>query len=221
MALTGLAIVGFTITHLLGNLTLLSPNPESFNAYAYGLTKLGPLLAIAQWGLFAFFVVHIVSAVLVTKRNKGARSQGYAKTVSKGGPSRSNVSSRNMIVSGLILGAFWIWHQIHFKWGPSEADGYTTTLDGVPVRDLYRLVYEEFQKPWVVGIYVFVMLFLGMHLRHGFWSAFQSLGAMNPKLSPLVTALGYLLAILLSVGFLFLPLWIYFDLGSMLRGATS
>ena len=74
---------------------------------------------------------------------------------------------------------------------------------------LYRLVLESFTQPLYVGLYVAAMLFLGLHLRHGFWSAFQSLGAMNPRLTKPVYALALVVALVLSVGFLALPVYVY------------
>jgi succinate dehydrogenase / fumarate reductase cytochrome b subunit len=100
-----------------------------------------------------------------------------------------------------------------FKYGPNVASGYVQELDGVPMRDLHRLVVETFQRPWVVISYSVVMLLLALHLRHGFWSAFQSLGAMKPGLTPLTYGIGLLLAVVLGLGFLTLPVWIYFHGG--------
>jgi succinate dehydrogenase / fumarate reductase cytochrome b subunit len=125
-------------------------------------------------------------------------------TASKGGPSRQSLSSRSMLITGLLLGAFVVLHVKMFKYGPY----YETTLkDGTVVRDLFKLVAEEFSKPVVTWIYVAIMLMLGLHLRHGFWSALQSLGAIKPKCSCCVYAAGLVFAILLAGGFLLLPLY--------------
>jgi succinate dehydrogenase / fumarate reductase cytochrome b subunit len=116
-----------------------------------------------------------------------------------------------MIITGVILLVFIILHIAQFKFGPGVAEGYVATVDGKEVRDLHRLVVETFRQPiWAVG-YMGVMVLLGLHLRHGFWSAFQSLGMINPRLSGVISLIGVALALLLAVGFLGIPLWILVD----------
>jgi succinate dehydrogenase / fumarate reductase cytochrome b subunit len=211
MALTGVFLVVFVLLHLAGNLFLYkSDGGLAFNAYAAGLDGLGNLKTIAEIGLVALFGAHIVLAVAVKKSHVAARPVGYRATRSKRGHSRSNLSSRNMIVTGSILLAFLVLHILQFRLGPEEDQGYVTQINGHPAHDLYRVVFEAFQRPWVVGVYVAAMLMLGFHLRHGFWSAFQSLGAMNARFTKPVYALGVALAVLLAVGFLGIPVWMHF-----------
>lgn len=213
VAVSGLGLVGFILMHLLGNLTLYAPSAEPFNKYVQTLYSWGPLLTVAEFGLLGLFLTHIALAIKVTMRNKSAREHKYsAKQTSKEGPSRFNLSSTNMIVTGLVLLVFLVLHIIHFRFGPAIAEGYTTIINGEETRDLYRLVFESFQNPLIVLGYVAVIFFLGFHLRHGFWSAFQSLGAMNPKYSPLITGVGVAFAIIVALGFLFIPIALYFNL---------
>jgi succinate dehydrogenase / fumarate reductase cytochrome b subunit len=211
-ALTGVALVGFIVLHLLGNLTLLAPDSEPFNLYAHSLDKLGPLKYAAEIGLIVLFGLHIVNGILLKLDHKRARPTGYGHAPkSKGGPSYSNASSRNMIVSGSILLFFLILHIIQFRFGPSINEGYTAILEsGTEVRDLHRLVVETFSSPAMVAIYVGVMIFLGSHLRHGFWSMFQSLGLMKQSRSNAIYTAGLLIGFALAVGFLVLPLILYF-----------
>ncbi|HSR67750.1 MAG TPA: succinate dehydrogenase cytochrome b subunit [Acidobacteriota bacterium] len=211
MGLTGLALVGFVIGHLAGNLLLLSPNPDHFNRYAHTLESMGVLLYLAEAGLALVFGVHIYNGVRISIHNRRARPVKYRKGGNAGGVSKKNTSSVSMIWTGLILFAFLIWHLAALKFGGGVEAGYVTRLQGVdgPVRDLYRLVVERFSEAWFSGLYVLVMILLGVHLRHGFWSAFQSLGANHPRYMPLIRALGIGLALLLAVGFLFIPVWIY------------
>jgi succinate dehydrogenase / fumarate reductase cytochrome b subunit len=218
MGFTGLGLVGFVIVHLLGNLSLYRPGSEHFNAYVEKLQSFGGLLTVAEVGLAAMILIHAYFAVLVTLGNKAARPVKYAVVKSKGDPSRSNISSRNMIITGLVLFGFLILHIWQFRFGPGMTAGYTTSLDGKDVRDLHRLVMETFHNPLYVGIYVAVMFFLGAHLRHGFWSAFQSLGAMAPQLSKPFYFIGLLIGVIVALGFLVIPLWIYFDAFSWFGG---
>ncbi len=203
--LSGLMLIGFVCVHLAGNLTLFARDGgKLFNSYAHHLEALGPLLYAMEFGLIAVFLLHIASAISVRLSQKEARPQAYAVAASKGGPSKQSLSSRSMLITGLLLAGFVVLHVKMFKYGPY----YETTLkDGTVVRDLYKLVVEEFSKPVITWAYVVIMLMLGLHLRHGFWSALQSLGALKPKCSGCVYAAGLLFAILLAGGFLLLPLY--------------
>ncbi|MDR3606129.1 MAG: succinate dehydrogenase cytochrome b subunit [Oligoflexia bacterium] len=210
MALSGLALVGFVITHLLGNLTLYSHTDEPFNAYAFKLHSFGSLLLVAEVGLVAIFLTHIVYGLTAKKTSLSARPKGYRVWRSKGGETPSNISSRNMAISGSILLAFVLLHVWQFRFGPAIEAGYVTTMHGEQARDLHRLIVETFKNPAWVAVYVAAMLFLGLHLRHGFWSAFQSAGLTRHNTTVKLRIFGGLLAAALTVGFLFIPVYIYF-----------
>ena len=209
--ITGLSLVMFVITHLAGNLTLLA-GAEIFNAYAYFLEHLmhGIFIYFAEAGLLLLVGAHVVTGINIALRRGTARDVGYEIQGDAGAPSQKGVASTTMIISGLILFVFLVIHIIHFKYGPGERAGYVTMVDGHPARDLYRLVVEEFNKPLPTFGYVFVMLLLGLHLHHGFWSAFQSLGVGSPRLTPVIRGVGVALAALLAIGFIAIPLYIYF-----------
>ncbi len=210
MAFSGLGLVGFVIVHLLGNLTLYRSEGTAFNAYAHTLDSLGVLKLIAEFGLIGVFGLHIYTGLTVKMHNLSARPIGYNQTRSKGGPSLSNPASRNMIITGLVILGFLILHIWQFRFGPGIEAGYVADAKGEAVRDLHRLVVETLKNPLFAGIYSAVMILLGMHLRHGFWSAFQSLGAMNARLTRPIYGFGFVLALLLAAGFLGIPVWIYF-----------
>ena len=207
---TGLALVGFLLEHLYSNLLYFSSDPDAYNENAHFLISLD-LVYVLELGLLTFFVVHIIVGVSIYLKKRKARPVGYATYRSAGKPSRQSLSSRTMIVTGLVLLAFLVIHIISFKYGPGIEEGFVVTIDGEPVRDLKRLLEEKFQHPAYAFGYPCVMILLGFHLRHGIWSAFQSLGAMNPRLTPVVYTLGGVLAVLIAVGFLVLPLWIFFS----------
>jgi succinate dehydrogenase / fumarate reductase cytochrome b subunit len=214
---SGLLLVGFMVSHLLANLLLYLPQSDGYNLYVYKLHSFGPLLTAAELGLAGLFVFHIVMALWVTKANKQARPVKYAGGYrTKGGPSRASLSSSNMIITGIVLMAFLILHIIQMRFGPGIEEGYVALVNGETSRDLYRWVDEVFQNPVWVGIYSAVILFFGLHIRHGFWSAFQSLGAAHPKYSNFINLLAVGIAIIMTVGFFFIPMWMYFDLGGLL-----
>lgn len=205
MGLTGLLMVLFLIEHLTGNLLLLNPDPAPFNKYSHFLISFGWFLVVAELLLLAIFVGHVVAALSVTLRNRRARNQKYVMLRSAGPPSKKNVASTTMIYSGILIFVFLVIHLKTFKYGPY----YTTEIDGVVMRDLYRLVVETFSKPGYVIWYVAAMVFLGLHLRHGFWSAFQSLGMHHPRYTPIIYSVGILIAVVLALGFIGIPVWIY------------
>ncbi|MFQ5706087.1 MAG: succinate dehydrogenase cytochrome b subunit [bacterium] len=210
MALTGLAMVVFLVEHLSGNLLLFNKNPEPFNEYSHFLLSFGSILVVAELILLAFLIFHVLSGISVALGKKKARPVGYQQSGNAGKPSKKNTSSTTMIYTGLLTFVFIAIHLWTFKYGPNIEEGYVATVNGTQMRDLHRLVMEVFQKPGYVVWYVAAMIFLGFHLRHGFWSAFQSLGVNHPRYTPLIYSIGIIVAVVLSVGFLGIPIWIYF-----------
>ena len=221
MGVTGLALIGFMITHLLGNLTLYWPDSTLFNAYAKGLHDFGAALYVAEIGLLLLFGVHAAMAFVLQRDKVKARDIGYAANqTSKGGESKFGLASNNMFWTGLVLLGFLIVHVLQFRFGNGIAEGYAVTIDGAESRDLYRLVYETFNPEetsgWIWGgIYVAVMIFLGLHLRHGVWSWLQSLGGNTGRISPVLYTIALALAVLLAAGFLFIPIYFLLGFGSL------
>ena len=205
--LTGLGLTVFVIGHLLGNLQIIVSS-DLFNKYAYSLESLGPILWVIEVGLVVLFAVHIAIGVSISKQKRKARPVNYAVYNSAGKPSYQTSSSKSMMVTGSVLLIFLIIHVATFKFGVGLTE-YTTIVNGVEMRDLYRNVYEVFQNPLYVALYVGVMVLLGMHLRHGVWSAIQSLGALNKKYRPTIYTVGVSLAATIALGFLVLPVWLY------------
>lgn len=209
MAVSGIALMAFLIVHLGGNLTLFVGKGELFNSYAHHLEALGPLLYVAEAGLLAIFIFHIVSAIQIQLGKREARGSRYAVTATKGGPSKQNLASRTMILTGVVLLAFIPVHIWMFKFNRGVPFVFNE-VHGTQIKDLYGAVANEFRCATTTWTYVAVMLFLGFHLRHGFWSALQSLGAMKPKLSPLIYAAGLLFAALMAGGFLLMPIYMHY-----------
>jgi succinate dehydrogenase / fumarate reductase cytochrome b subunit len=208
MALTGLIWVLFVVGHMVGNLSFVLGGSDVFNLYTYKLTSLGPLLWFIEIALALFFIFHIWSGISVTLTNWRARPVNYRSQKSRGEPSKQTLSSKTMIWTGLIILVFVVFHVWTFKYGP----WYTTVVDGVEMRDLYRLVKEIYMNPAYAFGYVLMMIILAYHIRHAFWSAFQSLGANNSRYSGMLYALGFIIAIVLVVGFSLVPMSVYFNL---------
>jgi succinate dehydrogenase / fumarate reductase cytochrome b subunit len=218
-AVTGLGFVFFVVVHLLENLLLFKNDATTFNEYVAFLHRFGGAITIAEICLAALILFHALNSLWIQKTNWFARTKGYRAGIrTKGGESRLNVSSRTMWITGSLILGFLVLHIMQFRFGPGIQQGYVTSLNGEDALDLHRLVLETFRNPYFATIYMVAMLFVGFHVRHGFWSAFQSLGAMSSRWTKPMYFAGLVLGILLAVGFLMIPVWIYFDLPSRLFG---
>lgn len=207
--LTGGLLCIYILAHMVAN-TLIIFNPMGFNLYAHFLLSLGVLLIIIEILLLAVFVFHALTAITVWWSKQTARPEKYRKTTSAGGPSRQTFSSRTMIYGGVLMIAFIVWHVATMKYGAHP----TVVHNGKEMHDLYHTVVEQFSQAWVVVVYEIIMITVGFHLWHGFWSAFQSLGLNHPKYTPFINAVGYVFAIVIAAGFLVVPPYIYFAGGA-------
>ena len=205
MALTGLALIGFLITHMAGNLVIFS-GAEAYNNYSHKLIS-NPLIYLAEFILLAFFVGHFINGFIVTYTNKKARPVAYQVKKGANHTSRKSISSSTMIVSGLILLIFVPLHLITFKYGPAYA-----WAANPEVRDIHRLVMEEFTEVGEVIWYVLAMIVVGFHLWHGFMSAFESLGINHNKK---IRCLGHVLATVITGGFVIIPILIFLSGGKL------
>jgi succinate dehydrogenase cytochrome b subunit len=201
---TGVLLLAFIVAHLAGNLTIFF-GQDALNTYASLTHSLGALLIAIELALGAVFLVHAGTAIAVWRENRRARTSRYAVVASKGGASKQTISSRTMIWTGVVLLVFLVIHLWQFRFGPD----YETELDGRKVWDLWRVVVEIFKEPLWVAFYMGVMVLLGFHLRHGFWSAFQTLGALGPRLRSLAFSAGLVFAVVLAAGFFALPIYVF------------
>jgi succinate dehydrogenase / fumarate reductase, cytochrome b subunit len=207
--ITGVLLVFFIIFHLAGNLAIFG-EPDAMNSYSHFLHQLGPLLWIARIGLLLIFVIHAWIGISIWLKKRKARPVDYKVYSSKGGPSKQSLSSRSMAFTGVVLLIFVIFHVNTFALGDMDA---VRLADGTQVKDVKSLVIDTFQNPLYAFGYTFVMILLGAHLGHGIWSAFTSLTLRGKKASAIIYSIGVIAAILLAVGFLFIPLYIYFGGG--------
>jgi succinate dehydrogenase / fumarate reductase cytochrome b subunit len=201
MGVSGLLLCGFLVGHLIGN-CLIYVGDEAFNRYGHALIT-NPLIYVAEAGLAALFLTHIGLAVRLTIENYKARPQKYYLKQHRGGG--ANFASSTMPYTGFLILVFMVTHLINFKFGPS----YTNTYGGVEMRDLYRTVVEYFQSPAAVVWYIFCMIGLGIHLSHGFWSAFQSLGINHPRYNGFLKKFSLGFAIVIAGGYTALPIYCY------------
>jgi len=207
MALTGLFLIIFLIGHVTGNLLLFKDDGgQAFNEYADFMTtnQIVQLLSITT---YVSILVHIIYSIILTYLNKKARPVAYAKV---NPPKESTFPSRNMGILGTIILIFLVvhlqgfWYRMH--WGDIPKVTYDTGI----FRDLYSVVVWAFQVEWMVALYVIAMVFLGLHLYHGFASAFQTLGLNHRKYTPAIKFIGRAFAIVVPALFASMPLYIYF-----------
>jgi succinate dehydrogenase / fumarate reductase cytochrome b subunit len=203
IALTGLFLFLFLVSHLAGNLLFIA-GPDQFNHYGHALIS-NPLILVAEFGLVAIFLLHIVKTVAMFAANMGARPERYAArkwAKSKNDRSRKSLSSTTMILTGSITLLFVITHLVTFKYGP-----YYETAEGI--RDLYRLQLAVFSSPGYVAFYLVCMSVIGFHLWHGISSAAQSLGLDSPQWTPRIVWTGQLLTAVITAGFALLPVYTF------------
>lgn len=208
MSLTGLFLISFLIVHLTGNLQLLNDDGGfSFNTYAYFMTHNGLIKAIS-YGLYIFIVLHAIQGIVITVHNRSSRSKRYKNFKYR----NASFASSNMALFGLLILAFLFMHLGDFwlKMKLGQLDMVEYAGYGHPVADLYTRVYTAFGIWWIVLLYVIGQVALFFHLKHGFYSAFQTLGWHHPKYTPIIKGFGLLYSIVIPLGFALIPLYIFF-----------
>jgi succinate dehydrogenase / fumarate reductase cytochrome b subunit len=201
MAVTGAIMFGFVIVHMLGNLQVFE-GPEKLNAYGAFLHSIGELLWPARIGLLIAIALHIIATVQLALRNKRARPIGYSRKEAIA----SSYASRTMYWSGPIVLAFIIFHLLHLTAGyihPGAA-----YIEG----DVYHNVVAGFQVWWVSVWYIFAICLLGLHLRHGLWSMFQSVGIHQPQHTAVLKKAAMVIAVLIVLGYISIPISILLGL---------
>ncbi len=202
MAITGLILFGYVIGHLLGNLQIYSSDPQQINRYAAFLHS--PANVIPLWVirvlLLAAVILHITSAVQLWAQNNAARPVAYRKKED----TAATYASRTMRWSGVIVGAFIIFHVLHLTVGAVPGLPVSEPLPNQP--DVHANVVAGFQNPLVAGFYILAMILLCLHLYHGLWSMFQSLGVSHPRYTPLLKKGAALVATLIAVGNISIPI---------------
>ncbi len=199
VALTGLAMVGFVVAHLSGNL-LVFAGRDAINGYSEWLHSKGALLWVARIGLLAMVGLHIFFTIKLNLHNKDARPVAYVKkTYTKAKP-----TSRSMVLSGLVLLSYIVYHLAHLT--------FRVTNPEFAQLDVYTMLISSFRSPMVSLSYIVGMVLLGAHLSHGVTSLFQTLGLNHPKYNPIIRAIGPILGVVLALGFSSIPVSVLFGL---------
>ena len=203
MAVSGIFFILFVLAHMYGNLQAFAGH-DSFNEYAEHLRTIGEpmfprsgLLWVLRAGLIVSLVIHVACAVVLWRRANNARSTKYVakKNIA------ATFSSRWMRWGGVALLLFVAWHLINFTIGKVNVQGGSTD-------DPYDLLVDSFQTWWLTVIYLAAMAALAMHLRHGVWSAAQTLGLTNnARARRNANVIGILLAVVIAGGFSLVPIF--------------
>ncbi|MGG2465465.1 succinate dehydrogenase [Streptomyces sp. RGM 3693] len=199
MAVSGLIMLGYLVVHMFGNLKIFF-GPGAFNGYAHWLRTLGEPFMHYEWTLWvvrvvlvAAVVAHATAAYQLSRRDIKARPTKYVHK-----KPRASYATRTMRWGGIILGLFIVWHVLDLTTGTVHTGGFQP---GHP----YQNVVDTFSTWYGNVIYLVAMLALGLHVRHGFWSAAQTLGAGSRNRDRLLSTLANLLALVLTVGFIAVP----------------
>jgi succinate dehydrogenase / fumarate reductase cytochrome b subunit len=191
MAASGLLFLVFLATHLLGNLSIYG-GPKAFVSYAEHLHALGKLLVVAEVGLIVALIIHLTTAIFLFFENRRARPVRYK--VDKGGGGRT-LSSQTMPYTGLLILGF---IGVHLATFSHHFVDQTT-------RNIYQIAKAVFSQDIYLIIYVIGVLVVAFHVRHGLWSAFQTVGANHPKYMPFIEKASTVFAIIVAIGFGSLP----------------
>ena len=200
MAVTGVLLFGYVVVHLIANLLIFSSDPGQINRYAAFLHNPGNIIPlwVARLVLLAAVVLHIVASVQLWNLNRAARPARYYKKDDV----PASYAARTMKWSGPIIAAFVLFHIMHLTIGSV-----------LPVRevgphmpDIRYNVISGFQNYGVSAFYIIAMILLCMHLYHGLWSMFQSLGLSHPRYTPALKKGSAIAAILIAIGNISIPL---------------
>jgi succinate dehydrogenase / fumarate reductase cytochrome b subunit len=193
MAVTGLIMIGFLISHMLANLQVFA-GPLMINEYAAKLREFGPLLWLARGGLLVALILHVIAAYQLTRRKQTARPVGYDHQE----PQVSTFAARTIRWGGVLLLVFIVLHLLHFTFG--------TIHPAFDAKDVYGNVIAGFQIWWVAVLYVIAMVGLGLHLFHGTWSSIRTLGLTRPSGNPLKRRIAGVVTWVLYIGFSLVPI---------------
>jgi succinate dehydrogenase / fumarate reductase cytochrome b subunit len=193
VAVTGAMLFAYLVAHLIGNLQILA-GPERINAYGRLLHSQPALLWVARLVLLTAVGLHAVATVQLWFENRAARPIRYQKTDTL----QATLASRTMIISGPLIAVFVVYHILQFTTG--------TVLPGFKELNVYNNVVLGFQNPAASGFYILIMLLIGLHLYHGLWSMFQSLGLSHPRYTPWIKRGAAAGAVIIAGGNIFIPL---------------
>ncbi len=206
MAVTGQVLVLFVIAHVIGNSTIYF---GALNSYAEHLHALAVLVWANRFVMLAVISIHIFFGISLTLENRAAKPEQYAVKKSL----RMTFASKNMIWTGLVIGAFLVYHLLHFTFQITDpATSASANFDTAGRPDVLAMVLAGFQNALISLIYIVSMAGLLLHLSHGIQSSFQSLGLNNEHALPFFEKAGSVMAYVLFAAFISIPVMILIGL---------
>lgn len=202
MAVTGLGLVIFIIGHLVGNL-LIFGGPDATNGYARALHANQLFLWTARVGIIVLFLAHILGSLRTKLWDRESRPVRYAVDASR----KASFASRTMLITGLLILAFLVYHLAHFTlgWTHPEEFAKADPLNPEAGLDVYRMIVLGFTRPGVSILYGIAMVFLGLHMSHGISSMFQHVGLWGERFARFIRAAGVAVAVAIAVLFVLIP----------------
>lgn len=200
VAITGVILLLFVIGHLLGNLQIFL-GPDWINSYAKHLRDLGGILWAVRFVLLVSVLLHIYFTIRLAIENRRAQGDYTRKE-----PVKASFASRHMVMSGVIVFAFILYHLAHFTLRVADPRVAHLRPDPLNRDDVYSMMVYGFQNVIVSGFYVLAMFLLMLHLTHGSSSFFQSLGLNDKKLTPRLARGGRIFAWLIFIGYASIPI---------------
>lgn len=199
MSLTGLFLIAFLMVHLFGNIKLLADDGgRSFTDFVIFMED-NPIIKITAWGLYFFILLHAIQGTIIWLTNRKSKGRKYAAVST----ASSTWASRNMFYLGVLIFVFLVIHMGEWWLELKILHEYDDTA-------LYQNVIDTFKIGAYVLLYELAMIALFFHLKHGFQSAFQTLGINHSKYTPIIKGLGWIYSVGVPLGFFIIPLYIYF-----------
>lgn len=212
MSITGFAMVGFVLAHLLGNLQIFL-GAEAINRYGHFLQSNMELVWPARIGLLVMLLLHVWAAIKLSAENKRARPVGYVEW----NPTAASYASRTMLMSGLIVFCFIVYHLLHFtaqiEYINFTQQNFVGFEDPQKRHDIFRMMVVGFSNLWVSLFYILGMALLSLHLSHGVSAMFQSLGWKKDSYAPLLDNFARAFSIFIFVGYSSIPVAILLGFG--------
>src|SRR5687767_14122181 len=206
MAVSGLVMLLYLVAHVVGNLKVFAGR-ESFNSYSEWIRTVGEpavphqtVLTIVRIVLIVSVIAHFWAAISLWRQAKRARPNGYVTKMAVA----QSYASRTMCWGGVIVGLFIVYHILDLTMGVANPEGPNTTP--------YDRLVAGFSNPLITAVYVIALILLGMHLRHGIWSATQTLGQSNKRREKTVNLFALVFSVVLIGGFLLVPFSVLFGL---------
>ncbi|MFH1373196.1 MAG: succinate dehydrogenase cytochrome b subunit [bacterium] len=200
MALSGMALFGFVVGHMIGNLQIFL-GQDQLNTYAQALKNMPELTWVARSLVLLAVLIHIWNGIRLWLENRASRPIGYTRNDTV----QASLASRTMIWTGLSVLLYVVYHLLHFTWITTNPQ-YANLHDAMGRHDVYSMVVMGFQNPLISAAYIVAMGLIAYHLSHAVFSLLQTLGLNNPQVQPWLKRIVNLIAVVVFIGYVSMPI---------------